>query len=77
MFLLHTHHHISFPLFCCQGDAKILLSKQLNNQDERQPAGGFESLQTSLHIAALLEGGPFVRFATSLTTDRKKRKYNN
>lgn len=48
MLLLHQHNHnvFFFPsLFCCQGDAKIgALSKQLNNQEDKQaqPNGEFE-----------------------------------
>lgn len=47
MFLLHTHHHITFSLFCYQGNTKIsALSKPWNQQEDKQtqPIGEFESL---------------------------------
>lgn len=78
VFLLQVHHHISFSLWCCQGDAKgCALSKQLNNQEERltQSSGEFEHfLHTSLSAAGICHsaerGGP-VRFE-KLTTETEK-----
>lgn len=68
MFLFHVHHHISFPLLCCQGDAKnCILSKQLNNQEERltQSSGEFEQvLHTSSSVSLSLAVDMVQVFAT-------------
>lgn len=74
MFLLHTHHRITFYLFCCQGDAKTSApSKQLHNQEDKltQPIGEFES-----QMAVLVGGGAPLSVQRvrpeRITTDTKK-----